>query len=137
MNDLHTHYTLRLVDNNFIAEEIANFDNDDHPDFLSFLALKQGRGNNAQYQVFLAITEDVTINHSFLISQRRVGFHSRGFHRVFGKATPRSSGVKSLWLNAEQFEKIAPFTFVFDSIEEVAVAMGSEVTYYHQNPECG
>ena len=135
MNDLYTHYTTRLVDNKFIAEEIANFRNGNYPDNLSFLALKREIGNNTRYEVFLAIEEDVSINHSFLISTRRLGFQNRGFHRVFGKDTPLSNGVSSLRLTAEEFETIKPFVQVFDSIEEIAVAMGSEVAYYYQKPE--
>ena len=135
MNKLHKHITTRLVDNRFIAKEIADFDNGDYPDNFSFLALKRESGNNTRYEVFLAITEEVRLGQSFIVSERRLTPQSKGFRRVFGKSGLNPSGVTSLHLSARDFEAIAPFVQVFDSIEEITVAMGSDVAYYYQDPQ--
>ena len=101
------------------------------------------RKNINTYEVFTSVEEETTINHSFLISQKRVSTDSNAFHGALKPTRASKWGsrakIEGFCLDEYDFERLKEIGWgdvqVIETIEELAVMTGSDVAYYYQNPQ--
>ena len=139
MNNLHTYNTTRFIRSNIKDVEGAIEALNDSEIQVQFYARKK---NNA-YEVFAAVEEETTINHSFLISQKRVSTNSNAFYNAISPTRASKWGsrafIEGFCVDEYDFKRLKEVGLgdvqVIETIEEIAVMTGSNVAYYYQNPQ--
>jgi len=139
MNNLHTYNTTRFIRSNIMDVEDAIEALNDSETQVQFYARKKDK----TYEVFAAVEEEATINHFFLISQKRVSTDSNAFQHALRPTRASKWGsdsfVDGFWVDEYDLKRLKEAgggdVQIIETIEEIAVMTGANVAYYYQNPQ--